>query len=91
MSSKAFLGITLLTEHLDEVVTGEHLFDLRVEVAGVVPLRDEAEAFDRRVMNEIVNNDSGMVTIATNASSTSMREHHHDDADDREQPTRASG
>ena len=41
---KRFLDILLAAEGFDDGVTGERLFDLRVELAGVLPLIDESRS-----------------------------------------------
>ncbi len=77
------LGVALLTEHLDQLVTREHLFDLRVERAGVIPLVDEPRprsARDERDRRERQRDGDDR----DQREERRDRDHHHEDADDGE-------
>jgi hypothetical protein len=70
-------------EHLHQLVAGEHLFDLRVQRAGVIPLRDEARlgsAGDEGDREERDRNGDDR----DQGEERRDRDHHHHHADDRE-------
>ena len=78
------LDLALPAEHLDERVAREGLFDLRVELTGVGPLRHEellrALGDDRRDDKRERHRDE-----RDERQDRRDHEHHDDDADDREQ------
>ena len=80
--AEPLLDLALAAEHLHERVAGERLLDLRVERAGVAPLRDEPRLRALGDRPASMNSEIGMVTSATSASSGEIVNIMISDADD---------
>ena len=81
---EALLDLVLAAVGLDQLVAGVGLLDLRVELAGALPLRDEVRLRPLRDRPPSTTIDSGTVSTAISASSGEIHDHHHQDAEDGE-------